>query len=172
MASVFESKRNRIVLKPRFQLVHGEPMGRVLSKFKSAFSSNTTKINGKIVGTLIVIDVAQDQEHFWSPQLQLQLEDDKEQSTLIRGHYGPKPSLWTLFMFIHFGVAVAFAIFATMLFTNLSLEQDYGLSLFLTLAMPVLWILFYLFGRWGKKKGSQQMQALDDFMKEVLQQEL
>ncbi|NNC69231.1 MAG: GTP-binding protein, partial [Flavobacteriaceae bacterium] len=73
-----------------------------------------------------------------------------------------------LFMFIHFGVALAFAIFVTMLYTDLSLNNDHSLSLILTIAMPVVWILFYLLGRWGKKKGHHQMVELDDFMNKIL----
>ncbi len=171
MGYSFESKRNRIVLKPRFRIRHNEPKDRVLHRFAQAFSKESTKLRGKIVGSHIVIDVPIDQEHFWSPQLQLTLEEEVR-STLIRGHYGPKPTLWTLFMFIHFGIALAFAIFATMLFTDISLNQDFNTSLSLTLAMPLLWVLFYLFGRWGKKKGHAQMQELDSFLKEMLQNKL
>ena len=168
MSSYFETNRNRIVLKPRFSIEHPELIDVVLAKFQVEFNQSTKDLRGKIVGKLIIVDVPEAEEHFWSPQLQLQLEEQENQSTLIRGHYGPKPNLWTLFMFIHFGVAVVFAIFATKLFTDISLNQEYRTALIFTIAMPVVWILFYLFGRWGKKKGHGQMQELDAFVKEVL----
>ncbi len=168
MSSYFETNRNRIVLKPRFVIEYPELTDVVLSKFQEGFNQNANDLRGKIVGKHIVIDVPEATEHFWSPQLQLQLEEQENQPTLIRGHYGPKPNLWTLFMFIHFGIAVVFAIFATKLFTDISLEQDHSTALIFTIAMPVVWILFYLFGRWGKQKGESQMRELDAFVKEVL----
>ena len=166
-ASSFDTKLNRILLKPRFSIELQENKKTVLDHFNEAFDHAQISLRGKVVGDHVIIDVASSAEHIWSPQLQLELEE-QEDGTLVKGLFGPKPQLWTLFMFIHFGVALAFAIFATMLYTDWSLGQDYTLSLVLTIAMPVLWILFYLFGRWGKKKGYTQMVELDDFMREVL----
>ena len=170
MDSSFDSRMNRIVLKPRFQMHLHEQKDQILTKFRDSFADGFTELSVTVVGDHIIIDVAKEHEHFWSPQLQLEVEDRDDNTSIVKGHYGPKPSLWTLFMFIHFGVALAFAIFATMLYTDLSLYQDYRISLLLTIAMPVLWVAFYLFGRWGKKKGHAQMQEIDAFMKRVLSQ--
>lgn len=164
----FDTKLNRILLKPRFKLHYKEEKEIVLKKFEDAFTEKANNLRGKVVGDHVVIDVSQKEEHFWSPQLQLELENLEDQSLLIKGLFGPKPQLWTLFMFIHFGVALAFAIFVTMLYTDLSLKKDHTLSLILTIAMPIVWVLFYLFGRWGKKKGHRQMVELDDFMNKIL----
>lgn len=166
--SSFDNQLNRILLKPRFSFQHNEPREAILRKFEAAFSKKSTDFRGKVVGDHIVIDVSKINEHFWSPQLQLELEES-EKGLVIKGLYGPKPQLWTLFMFIHFGVALAFAVFATMLYVDWSLEQNYTLSLSLTIAMPVLWVLFYFFGRWGKRKGHGQMVDLDGFMRKVLE---
>lgn len=167
--SSFDDQLNSILLKPRFSFEHNESKEAVLKKFKEAFTTNKNELRGKVVGDHIVIDVAKAEEHFWSPQLQLEVEEaENGKTSTVKGLFGPKPTLWTLFMFIHFGVALAFAVFATMLYTDWSLKQDYTLSLILTILMPVLWVSFYLFGRWGKKKGHVQMVDLDGFMREVL----
>lgn len=168
MDTSFDNQLNKILLKPRFVLHHGEDKKVVLEKFKKAFERVETTLRGKVVGDHIVIDVANADAHIWSPQLQLEIVENDDKTSVIKGLFGPKPQLWTLFMFIHFGVALAFAVFVTMLYTDLSLGQDHTLSMILTIAMPILWMLFYLFGRWGKKKGHGQMVELDDFMKKVL----
>ena len=167
MEPLFDSQFNKIVLKPRFKVEHNEKSELILEKFTNAFAEAGHSFRGKVVGDHVVIDVAESEEHFWSPQLQLEIEE-LEKGSIIKGLFGPKPQLWTLFMFIHFGVALAFAIFLTKLYTDISLDQDYTFSLVITLVMPVLWILFYLFGRWGKKKGHHQMIKLNDFMIQVL----
>ena len=166
--SSFDNQLNKILLKPRFVFEHQEPKDAILKKFKETFELTSSKFQGKVVGNHIVIDVTKKDEHFWSPQLQIEIEKNEDNTSMIKGLFGPKPQLWTLFMFIHFGVALAFAVFATMLYTRFSLDQDYTFPLVMTITMPVLWILFYLFGRLGKKKGYGQMTELYTFVKAVL----
>ena len=105
---------------------------------------------------------------FWSPQLHIEVEKNEADGTVVRGLFGPKPQIWTMFMFIHFAVAVAFIVFAVMAYSKYLLKEDYTVSLILCLAMPVLWFVLYFLGQLGKKKGYGQMLALDDFMKKVL----
>lgn len=164
---IHEEKVNKILLKPRFKEVIDDSKSAVKSKFTSSFSKTNHSFRTKIIDDHMIIDVAEDQDHFWSPQLQLELESVDNQ-TILKGLFGPKPQLWTLFMFIHFAIALAFAIFLVLAYTKYNLNQDYQFSLILCLTMPVLWILFYLFGQFGKKKGYDQMLALDNFVKEIV----
>ena len=71
-------------------------------------------------------------------------------------------------MFFHFAVAFAFIVFLIMAYTKYSLKQDYQFSMYMCIAMPILWILFYVFGQLGKKKGYSQMIALDAYVKDIL----
>ncbi len=163
-SSTFDKQLNRVLLKPRFSFELKEPKEAILEKFSNALLKGSDNFRGKVVGNHVVIDVAKADEHFWSPQLQIEVESTNQKASIIKGLFGPKPQLWTLFMFIHFGVALAFAIFVTMLYTDLSLDREYSLSLFLTILMPVIWISFYLFGRWGKRKGYKQIMKLYNFV--------
>ena len=164
-----DNQLNSILLKPRFRFDLNESKDVIVDKFKKEFQLKSTKFRGKVVGDHVIIDIAKENEHLWSPQLQLELEEVSKNQTLVKGLFGPKPQLWTLFMFIHFGVALAFAVFATIFYTDWSLGQDYTFSLFMVVAMPILWISFYFFGRWGKKKGHQQIVELDSFMRKILE---
>ena len=164
----FDNQLNKLLLKPRFVIEHKESKNKILKKFKDAFELGSSNFRGKVVGSHIVIDVAKSDEHFWSPQLQIEIDNSEDGTSIINGLFGPKPTLWTLFMFIHFGIALAFAVFITMFYTDRSLGKNYSLSLILTISMPILWVLFYIFGRLGKKKGYAQMVGLDAFMRRIL----
>ena len=164
---IHDNKINAILLKPRFREELKESKTAVLNKFEAVFAKKEHKFKTKLVDNHIVIDVPKEEDHFWSPQLQIEIveEDDK---TILKGLFGPKPQVWTLFMFFHFAVALAFIIFLIMAYTQFSLEQEYLFALYMCIAMPIIWVLFYVFGQLGKKKGYNQMLEMDEFVKETL----
>ncbi|QCX40560.1 GTP-binding protein [Aureibaculum algae] len=164
---ILEDNLNKILLKPRFKEELLEDKSAILKKFEDYFKQDDSKFRTKTADSHIVIDVPDEEDHFWSPQLQIEIitEDDK---TILKGLFGPKPQVWTMFMFFHFAVAFAFIVFLIMAYTKYSLKQDYQFSMYMCIAMPILWILFYVFGQLGKKKGYSQMIALDAYVKDIL----
>jgi Na+/melibiose symporter-like transporter len=116
-----------------------------------------------------VIDVPKDEDHFWSPQLHIEVESNEENKTIVKGLFGPKPQVWTFFMFIHFAVAIAFIVFFVVAYTRWNLKQDYTFALIMCIAMPVLWIILYILGQLGKKKGYKQMVQLETFLSIILE---
>lgn len=116
----------------------------------------------------IFIKFNAENNHFWSPQLHLEIENINAKTSKLYGVFGPNPTLWTFFMFLHFGVATLFIILGIWAYSSASLNKSYGLQLGLMVFMVLLWIVLYLFGRMGKKKGKPQMKQLYQFMTEVL----
>jgi len=160
---------NRVLLKPRFKITSDHNAEIIIDKFKDEFDSGNCEYCSKIIDHHIVIDVPKKEDHFWSPQLHVEVEKDEDNKTIVRGLFGPKPQVWTFFMFIHFAVAIAFVVFLVVAYTRWSLKQDYSFALAMCIAMPILWITLYILGQLGKKKGYQQMVELDDFLKKVLE---
>ena len=165
---IHDNKLNRVLLKPRFKMEMSEDEITVLNKFKDQFDKTECNYCGKIIDHHVVIDVPKEDDHFWSPQLHLEIEKDEENKTVVKGLFGPKPTVWTMFMFVHFAVAAAFFAFLVVAYTKWNLKQEYTLWMYLCIAMPILWIVLYFLGQLGKKKGYQQMLELDDFMKKIL----
>ncbi len=83
--------------------------------------------------------------------------------------YGPNPTVWTLFMFLHFFVAVVFIGFGAWAYSNLSLGNSYTVQVGVMILMAILWFVLYFAGRMGKHKGKDEMQLLCNFMKNVLE---
>jgi len=166
---IHDNKINRVLLKPRFKIKRKESTATIIDKFKDEFATGNCAYCSKIVDHHIVVDVPKGEDHFWSPQLHIEVEKDEEDNTVVRGLFGPKPQVWTLFMFIHFAVAVAFVVFLVMAYTRWNLKQDYSFPLIMCIALPVLWIVLYFLGQLGKKKGYQQMIELDNFLMRTLE---
>lgn len=164
-----EERSSEILLRPRFQIHLNEESAKVIEKFRDKFKSDSCKYKGKIVDGHIVIDIPMEENHFWSPQLHLEIEKENEKQSLLKGLFGPKPQVWTLFMFIHFGVAVLFIGFLIKLYVDWTLKADLTLSTIIIIALPILWFVLYFLGRIGKKTGNSQMQELHDFMESVVE---
>lgn len=164
---IHEDELNRILLKPRFKLKFKESVQDILQQFEKKLSQSDCVYSSKIVDHHIVIDVPQSEEHFWSPQLHVEVERE-EDVTVVKGILGPKPKIWTFFIFLHFAVALAFFIFFVIAYSRWSLDQDYTFSMVMCLLMPVLWVVLYFFGQLGKKFGYTQMVDLHQVLIDTL----
>lgn len=163
-----EEKNSDIHLRPRFKMDFNESQQQLISKFEANLKDGNCKYCSKIVDGHIVIDVPEEENHFWSPQLNIEIEKIESEKTIVKGLFGPKPQVWTLFMFFHFAVAVAFIGFSVMAYVQWSLKTNYSSALIVVIFLPVLWIVMYFLGRIGKRRGHKQMDELHRFMMKTL----
>lgn len=166
---IHNNKINRVLLKPRFKLELDKSKKAVLEKFKKDINKKDCKYCSKISDNHIFIDVPKEEAHFWSPQLQIEVVSGENDKTIVKGVLGPKPQIWTFFMFLHFATAVAFLVFLVIFYVNWSLGKEHQIDKYMIIGLPVFWILLYFFGQSGKKLGYKQMVELDNFMMEVLE---
>ena len=156
---------NDIVLRPRFQLKLQEPKETALHSF------DELEVNPFVVKRLddhVFIKFNQKKSHFWSPQLHLEMNEIDTGGCNVFGLFGPNPTLWTFFMFLHFGVATVFIILGVWAYSSASLDRPYGLQVGAMLFMILLWFALYAFGRAGRRKGKPQMIQLYNFMSDRL----
>ncbi len=159
---------NKVLLKPRFQLELEENQQDILEKFKANMKDENCKYCSKISGNHVFIDIPKTEEHFWSPQLQVEILKGEKDNTVVKGILGPKPQVWTFFMFLHFVVALAFIVFFVWFYVQWSLDKDYQIQLYILIALPIVWVILYFSGQSGKKLGYKQMVELDDFLMKTL----
>jgi ABC-type multidrug transport system fused ATPase/permease subunit len=165
---MIEEKNSDIHLRPRFKMEFGESQQKLLTKFQSNVKNATCKYCVKVIDGHIVIDIPAEENHFWSPQLHIEIEQVEENKSIVKGLFGPKPQVWTLFMFIHFAMAFAFIGFSIIAYVQWTLKSDYKTALIITFTLPILWIVMYFLGTIGKKRGHKQMDELHDFLIKTL----
>ncbi|MDE3742761.1 GTP-binding protein [Maribacter polysaccharolyticus] len=158
---------NEIVLRPRFQLQLNQPKDLVLKSFEI---KNTPPFIVKRMDDHVFIKFNRENVHFWSPQLHLEINDAEEGGCKVFGLFGPNPTLWTFFMFLHFGVATVFIGLGIWAYSSASLGRPIGLHIGLMAVMVILWFVLYAFGRAGRSKGKPQMHELHRFMNQRLGQ--
>ena len=162
------SLSNEIVLRPRFKIEMNNSKETVLSWFQTAKSEQKEFILS-CVDDHVFIKIPKKDQHFWSPQLHLEIIDDEDSSkSTLHGLFGPNPTIWTFFMFLHFIVASVFIGFAIWAYSNWSLDQPFIIQLSVCIIMLLTWFVLYFAGRMGRATGKDQMHELHEFMNEVL----
>ncbi len=158
---------NDIILRPRFKFDVSADNEKLLKGFEDAKNNQSDFIVSR-VDDHVFIKFPKQVQHFWSPQLNLEINEKDKSNSTVHGLFGPNPTVWTMFMFFHFVAAGLFFGFAIWAYTNFTLGNSYAIQLFLTLFMVVIWFVLYFAGRMGRTKGKPEMYQLHGFMKDTL----
>lgn len=158
---------NEVVLRPRFKIELSQDNESALKVFDNVKSEQKDFIVSR-VDDHVFIRFPKEKQHFWSPQLHLEINEVDDNSSLLYGLFGPNPTVWTLFMFLHFFVAVVFIGFGAWAYSNWSLETSFGLQIGVMVLMVIFWFALYFAGRFGKYKGKTEMHELHNFMNKSL----
>lgn len=126
-------------------------------------------VRATIIDHHIVLDIVGAEVHYWSPQLNFRIEEAPDDSTqaIVSGLIGPRPNVWTMFMFVYFSVGIiGFFI------------SSYGISKWmLGYYTPWIWafpiaILFmltaYRAGKYGETLGKDQIEVLKQFVRDAV----
>lgn len=155
-------------LRPRFRKVCSGTIEEHTTFFKELFN-NTDDFNGTVATSFIKIRIAPKDNHYWSPELTLMLEEH-EKGTLIRGLYSPKSSVWTMFAFAY--GTISLLLIGIIIWGGVEWQMNSDTSL-LSFGVPVLLgvgLLVYMIAQFGQKIGAEQMFALHHFFEDSIKE--
>lgn len=158
---------NQVALRPRFSLELAVAPEILLKAYENVDRSQDGFVTSR-VDDHVFIRFPKNKQTFWSPQLHLEIVKIEEQPTLLKGLYGPNPTMWTFFMFLHFLVAGLFIAAGIWLYTNSRLDEPITLPLVALIVLFVLWFVLYFAGRLGRSAGKAEMLLLQTFMYKIL----
>ena len=84
-------------MRPTFERQFACPPKHVSQRLRTALKQSDVAYRSDFYTNHIVVSMPPGEEHFWSPQLSLDLEATAS-GTTVRGIYAPRPSVWTMFM--------------------------------------------------------------------------
>ena len=153
-------------VRPRFQIDTAYSMEVLTEKINAALAGENAPCRGQAKHGYATLYLPKVEQHYWSPQLTLSYEES-EKGTLIRGLYGPRPAVWTMFIFFYSLIAFAFIVISVIGFSNFSL----GHSASILFVVPILFMTFltlYFVAYCGQRLGHDQMLTLHGFLEETL----
>jgi hypothetical protein len=121
---------------------------------------------GKIRRGHLRLFILSDEQHYWSPQLGISYEEH-EKGTLVRGLYGPRPSLWAMF-FYGYAICSLIALFTGMWGLALFTMGKSAWPLWFVLIAAICAVILYLIAQTGQKLGAEQTFTLHHFFEDAV----
>ncbi len=171
MRCYFSSKYNpknmtSFRVRPRFTHSCTDSVPEIFNKLSDGLEKNKDKINGIIHEPHATIRIVHKNQHFWSPQLSLYVYHDDER-TLMKGRYGPHPSVWVIFLFAYSILGLAFFFISTVGLVRLSLHLESQI-LWVLPVLIILALIAYLVAQTGQKMGVEQTFTIHHFVEDTL----
>lgn len=156
-------------IRPRFRFVVEQSKTDVKGRITDLMHASSDRVVGKVVDDHIILDIPEADVHYWSPQLNFRLEEDFEnpKHTVVQGLIGPRPAVWTLFMFIYFSLGIAGFVIGTFGAARWML----GTFSPLVWAIPIAFLFMltaYKAGKYGESLGADQIEILKQFVRDAL----
>jgi hypothetical protein len=155
-------------LRPRFKQYADITQDDFLAKALELRQSQNKDFVLQSTHSYIVIKIPSEERNSWSPQLELEFEK-QEGKTLIRGHYGPNPGTWMLFMYGYAVLGISFSFIGVWVMSKMTLGKPYGEIWYLAL-IAGLGLALYFGAQLGQKLGAEHMFRLHFFYQEVMKE--
>lgn len=155
-----------IRIRPRFQQIVPASPEVVQERLMTQLAQPAAPCKGSMIPGHIVLKVLEHEQHYWSPQLSLTLESH-QQGTLVRGLYGPNPTVWVMFTLGYGAISILTLFIGIIGLSARSLGQP----------APILWALpalglaalvLYLIAQVGQKIGAEQTFLLHHFYENTI----
>jgi hypothetical protein len=160
-----------IEIRPRFKRHTTLTEAEVLALFKEGIAKNEG-VKGYIVDHHIYLSIPKEDQHFWSPQLAVELVDDVEGvETEIRSLFGPSPSVWMMYIFFYSLLGFLSMVVLIIGFSRWNLGLSAGILWFIPV-LVLLIVLAIVTAKTGQKLGHDQMLRLYDFFNDTMGDEM
>ena len=154
-----------IRLRPRFETRASCSPRQLLAAIKFELDENQSEaaVHGAVFKTSAVLRIPASRRHYWSPELQVGVEPAADNTAVVRGLFGPRPAVWSMFIALYVFVAFSGTMGGMFGLSQLILGQN-AFALWSVPAAVVAAILIYFVGRSGRALGSEQMHELRTFL--------
>ena len=140
-----------------------------MERLRLLIENRPNEVIGKIVDNHIILDIVEKDQHYWSPQLNFRIEQDEfdTNKSVVAGLIGPKPAVWTMFMFIYFLIGIAGFFISSFGFSKLLLGEYSNLVLALPIAIVIM-LSAYGVGKYGEHLANDQIEMLKQFVRDAV----
>ena len=158
-------KTGPIRVRPRYRRITHIPPCQVIDQVLEGLIAKKGVV-GNTLENHAYLRIPKEDQHYWSPEFDVTVEK-YEKGALVRGVVGPKPKVWTMFMFLYSGVIVFFFLGVAMGVSQWMLGMDAPWLWSIPVCIG-LWFLILFSAKFGQMKGKRQMVRLWKFLDEAV----
>ena len=152
--------------RPKFELELDAPPERVMQTLRDRLRV-CPGCTGASIGNHAELFVPDADRHVWSPWLSVTVENGARGGSLLRSRFGPHPAVWTLYMFLAFGLGFALLVAASWGYAQWAMEAT-PWALFGVPVILVLGVLLYAVSLVGQRLGAKQMEELRSTLEDLV----
>lgn len=155
-------------IRPRFQIEVADDPDALMELLRARLPE-CPDCTGVSVGCHAELFVTDDERRVWSPCLSVSAEKHAEGSVL-RGRFAPLPDVWTLYLFLAFGLGFALLVGTTWGYAQWAIER----TPWALLSVPLVVALgagLYLASIVGQRLGAEQMMHLRSALENLIADE-
>lgn len=95
-------------IRPHFIHEEETPLAQVQDEIVRHVETEEDRVEIKTFPDYLTLVIPEEDQHFWSPQLNLSLEETESGGTQITGTYGPNTNVWSMYLYGYLiGICVA-----------------------------------------------------------------
>lgn len=154
--------------RPRFKLLTDASPDEVATSIKEHLQHhNSEGVRVRHIGQHIVLSTDPEKRHFWSPQLDISMDDSEGDQTVLRCLIAPMPAIWTLYVFLYSVLGLGGIVALMAGFSQWALDHSPWAWYFLPVA-AIGAVLMILFAKFGQQLALEEMQLLKGVLFEAL----
>ena len=155
-----------IRLRPRFRVQVDCTSQELLSTIDRELRVDSDDVravlDGAVYASSAVLRIPADRQHYWSPELQVGVEDDGP-GAVVTGIFGPRPAVWSMFVALYAFLAFVALMGSAYAAAQLTMQAP-AYAFWIVPATLVAAIAVYVAGRVGRSLGQAQMSELREFL--------
>ena len=154
--------------RPRFKVYTRASKERLIEVIQKHLKERTKTVGGYANKEFAMVRLRKDKTKYWAPQLQIrwEIDEDDESITVVRGIIGPRPNVWTLFMFCY-GLAGALIITLGSYAIAEYYVKGYSNWIWSIPFAICLALGAYLASKIGQRISKDHLKEIEDFVNEV-----
>jgi hypothetical protein len=153
-------------IRPTFEQVLPCAPAKVIRYLKREVIQQDAPCTGNFYDRHAILNVPEEEQHFWSPQLSLDFEGHRD-GTLVRGLFAPRPSVWTMYVAAY--AMLGFSGIIGLLFGTSQMSLGMNASaLWVVPFVGVLAAMVYGTAWIGQRLSRSQMLQMRDFINKAL----
>jgi hypothetical protein len=152
-------------VRPRFEIETELEADALMERVRDRLP-NCPHCTGVSVGRHAELFVPAAKRRLWSPWLSVTA-DERVGGSLLRGRFAPHPNVWTLYLFLAFGLGFALLVGTTWGYAQWATES----TPWALVSVPLVLILgaaLYFASQIGQKLGGEQMDELRSALDELI----
>ena len=153
-------------IRPRYRRVTEKTANSIISSIVKELRQSK-QIKGSTLENHAYLSIPEEEQKYWSPEMHVTVEA-LEEGCLVRGVIGPKPKIWTMYMFFYASVITLFFLGAALGFSQWMLKLD-APWLWSMPVCVVLYLLVIAAAKYGQYKSMKQMKRILDFLDDAVE---